>query len=85
MKMSNIGYEPRSRLYFDGNESRYELWETKFWGYLRIQKLHDVILCKLVQEGDDFMERNATVFAELIQFLDDRSLSLIMREAKDNG
>lgn len=52
----------------------------KFLGYLRIQKL----LCQDDQK-DIFMERNATVFAELIQSLDGRSLSLIMREARDNG
>lgn len=52
----------------------------KFLGYLRIQKL----LCQDDQK-DIFMERNATVFAELIQSLDGRSLSLIMREAKDDG
>lgn len=84
--MVNNGYEPRLRLYFNRDETKFELWETKFLGYLRIQKLHDIILCQDDQkEDDDFMEKNATVFAELIQFLDDRSLSLIMREAKDNG
>ena len=32
----------------------------------------------------DFVEKNATMFAELIQYLDDSSLSLVMRDAKDN-
>ena len=31
------------------------------------------------------MTKNETTFAELIQFLDDRSLSLVIREAKDDG
>ena len=30
-------------------------------------------------------EKNEEAFAELIQFLDDRSLSLVMRDAKDKG
>ena len=30
-------------------------------------------------------ERNETAFAELIQFLKDRSLTLIIREAGDEG
>ena len=33
----------------------------------------------------DFVENNATVFTELIQYLDDKSLSLLMRDAKDDG
>ena len=33
----------------------------------------------------DFVEKNATVFTKLIQFLDDSSLSLVMRDAKGNG
>ena len=32
----------------------------------------------------DFVEKNAKVFAELILNLDNKSLSLIMRDAKDN-
>ena len=30
-------------------------------------------------------DKNAEVFAELVQCLDDRSLSLVIREAKDDG
>ena len=33
----------------------------------------------------DFVEKNATVFTELIQYLDDKSVSLMMRDAQDNG
>ena len=33
----------------------------------------------------DFVEKNATIFAKLIQYLDDKSLSLIIRDARDNG
>ena len=29
---------------FDGDESRYELWEVKFIAHLHLQKLHDVVL-----------------------------------------
>ena len=38
------GYGPRYRLAFDGDESKYELWEVKFLGYMRLQKLYDVIV-----------------------------------------
>jgi len=30
-------------------------------------------------------EQNETAYAELIQFLDERSLTLVIREAKDDG
>ena len=33
----------------------------------------------------DFVEKNATVFAELIQYLDNKSLSLVIRDAQDSG
>ena len=33
----------------------------------------------------DFVEKNATVFAKLIQYFDYKVLSLVMKDAKDNG
>lgn len=52
-------------------------------GYLRLQKLRDVMVAP---DGEDVdPDRNAEAYAELIQFLDDKSLSLIMREAADDG
>ena len=85
------GYGPSARsgrLMFDGDERKYELWEVKFLGYLRLQKLHAVILPP--EEGGHVDaglndDKNADAFAELIQCLDDRSLSLLMRDAKNNG
>ena len=45
----------------------------KFLGYLRIQHLHQIVLSPTDQSDDiDFVEKNATVFAELIQYLDDK-------------
>ncbi|KAL7637430.1 UNVERIFIED_CONTAM: hypothetical protein RMT77_012158 [Armadillidium vulgare] len=81
--MNNIttGYGPR-RLYFDGDVEKYELWEVKFLGHLRLQNLLHVINDSTADaDGDD----NAKVFAELVLVLDDRSLSLIIRDAKDDG
>ena len=81
------GYEPRSaKLFFDGNESKYGLWDVKFLGYLRIQHLHQIILSPTDQSDDmDFVEKNASIFVELIQYLDDKSLSLVIIDARDNG
>ena len=72
--------------FFDGSESKYELWEVMFLEYLRIQHLHQIILSPTDQSDDmDIVEKNATVFAELIQYLDDKSLSLVIRDARDDG
>ena len=75
------GSGSRCRLLFDGDETKYELWEVKFLGYLRTIKLHDVVNA----EDDPDAEKNAQVFAELVIVLDDTSLSLVIRDAKDKG
>lgn len=76
-----------SRLVFDGDEKNYELWETKFLGHLRLQGLRDTILEEPDEDADEAEEesKNAEAYAELIQFLDDKSLSLVMRDAADDG
>ena len=77
---------PERKNFFDGYESKYELLEVKFLGYLRIQHLHQILPSSTGQSDDlDFVGKNATVFAELIQDLDDKSLSLVIRDAWDNG
>lgn len=89
------GYGPRrdvgsrwNRLCFDGDERNYELWETKFLGYLRLLGLKAAILDEpgeSEEEDKDLDEKNEVAYAELIQVLDDRSLSLVMRDARDDG
>ena len=52
----------------------------KFLGYLRIQHLHQIILLPTDQNDDiDFIEKNATIFAELILYLDDKSVIIDKR------
>ncbi|XP_028291069.1 uncharacterized protein LOC114478151 [Gouania willdenowi] len=82
------GYGPRHstggrwhRLVFDGDENHYEIWEVKFLAYLRTLGLKDTIL----SADNPDREKNEECYAELIQFLDDKSLSLVMRDAADNG
>ena len=77
----SVAYGPRkAKLFFDGDVSKYELWGVKFLGCLRIQHLHQIILSPTDQSDDmDFVEKNATVFPKLIQYLDDKSLSLVIR------
>ncbi|KAG1961315.1 hypothetical protein F2P79_005481 [Pimephales promelas] len=74
-----------SRLVFDGDEKNYELWETEFLGHLCLQGLKETILNEPSEEDEEDETKNAEAYAELIQFLDDRSLSLVMREAADDG
>lgn len=86
--MSRRAYESSgrwSRLVFDGDERNYELWETKLLGHLRLQGLKDIILNEPDGGDDEEEDKNAEAYAELIQFLDDKSLSLVMRDAADNG
>ena len=86
---ATTGYGPRtSRPFFDGNDDRYELWETRFVGHLRHQKLHSTILSPDeggVATADLNAEKNAEAFAELSLCIDDRSLSLVLRDAKNDG
>lgn len=79
------GYGPRRTLVFDGDESRYELWEVKFLGYMRLQKLYDVVIPKEGETSAPSAADKASAFAELVQCLDDRSLSLVIREANNDG
>lgn len=88
------GYGPRAvtggrfaRLVFDGDERKFEQWLMKFLGYMRLNKLKDVIspTDPATPPAEDFAEKNEEAYAELIQFLDDKSLSLVMRDAVDDG
>ena len=72
----------RSRLLFDRDEERYKIWKTKFFSHLRSLGLKDVILGVNLPGEDN--ERNEKAYAKVAQFLDGKSLLLIMREAADN-
>ena len=62
-----------------------ELWEVKFLGHLRLQKLFNVAVKQEGERDPPDADKNAKVFAELVQCLDDRSLSLVIREANNDG
>ena len=84
---SSTGYGPRmhGKPYFDGDEGKYELWEIKFLAHMRLQKLHKTIASGVAPTTEADIEKNVEAFAELVQHLDDRSLSLIILDAQDNG
>ena len=84
MSTNSTGYGPsRSRwdnLCFDGDENKWEQWEVKFLAYMRLKKLKNILI------GERFdANKNEEAYAELIQFLDDRSLGLVMHTATDDG
>ena len=60
----------------------------KFIGFCRLQKLYDAILPPSeggVADADLTDVKNAEAFAELSLALNDRSLSLIIHDAKNDG
>ena len=84
--MNEIGYGPSSRYgrrLFDGDERKCERWEVKFLGYMRLRKLKNAITA--ADDADITAATNEEIFAELIQFLDDKSLALVMRDARYDG
>ena len=51
---------------------------------MRLHKLHEVILAEGELDEENAF-KNIDAFIQLIQCLDDRSLSLVMRDVKDDG
>ncbi len=75
---------------FDGDERKYELWEVKFLGYLRLKNLSETILTLFAADASEETRaadsvKNADAFAELVLYLDDRSLSLVIRDVANDG
>jgi hypothetical protein len=52
---TSTGYGPRGRIYFDGNEESYPIWETRFINYLYTQDagVYKAILPKVTDVDDD--------------------------------
>ena len=88
---NSTGYGPSSQwqnLYFNGDERKYEQWEIRFLGFLKIKKLKSIAIPTDPENpptDQDALDKNEEVFALLCQFLDETSLSLIIRDAKDDG
>ncbi|CAB3995742.1 myosin heavy fast skeletal muscle [Paramuricea clavata] len=82
---NSTGYGPRRGLLFDGNESKYELWEVTFLGYMRLQKLYKVFVRDASEKDPPDASTQADAFAELVQCLNDISLSLVIQDARDDG
>ena len=87
MAGSLTGYgAPAHQLRFDGDESKYELWETKMLAYMKLKKLKTVILpAENHLAAAVSNDKKKEAYSELILLLDERSQNLIMRDAKDDG
>jgi hypothetical protein len=87
----STGYGPsaRTRLYFDGKQESYPIWETRFTNFLfTVDKgVHKALLPPVDGVGDDadFNAKNRWAYAELVQVLDERSLQMIMSDASNDG
>ena len=75
MAGSLAGYgAPAHQLRFDGDESKYELWETKMLAYMKLKKLKHVVLPaenNLTAHISD--DKKEEAYSELIFLLDERS------------
>ena len=80
---TSTGYGPRGKLYFNGEDEKHDIWEVKFTSYLRLQNLLKALADDYAE--NDAADLNTRIFAELVQVLDDKSLSLIMKDANDDG
>ena len=70
-------------LHFSGDEKHWELWEERFMAYMRQKKLHKIV--DISHDGPIDVTKNSEVYSELVHLLDDRSLGLVMRDAKNDG
>jgi len=74
----------RARLYFDGDEWKFEFWEVKFLAHLRTLNLASTILPVAdggVPDEEIDAEKNAECFSCIVQMIDNRSLSSIIQDA----
>ena len=82
MASGSTGYEPSSRLlHFDGDERNYEQWECRILAFMKIKDLKTAILPGTPATA----ENKERAYAQLVQFLDSKSLNLVMHDAKDDG
>ena len=75
------GYGPNAHLMFDGDEQKWEQFECKFLAYMKIKNLKYVVASDMPASAD----KREEAYSELVQCLDERSLNLIMRDARDDG
>ena len=81
----STGYGPRasaSKLVFTGEENDNDLWEVRMLAYMGLQDLKTTILPSTTEAEP---AKNEKAYAELVMLLDEKSLSMVMNEASDDG
>ena len=84
----STGYGPSgrwSRLMFNGDERKYEQWEFRFLGYMLMKQLKSTVLPSTNESEPVDVNKQELAFAEMIQFQDEKSLGLVIRDANNNG
>ena len=74
--------EKHGRPMFSGNEEDFSYWADRFEAFIHCKKLNKVL------EGDGGRHhdsQNVTLWSELVQCLDKRSLMLVRRDCKNDG
>ena len=80
--LRSSGYGPSNpwkKLILDRGKVKDEPSEPKILGYFKLKGLKEGFALGKIDAN-----KNELMFAELVQYLDERSLSLVMRDAKDN-
>ena len=96
--MSNTTcYEPSHsgqrwfRLVFNGDKKNFKLWETRFLAHMELRSHREVILedPEIPNEDEAALvedeAKNGEAYAQLVQCPDNKSLSLVMKDAKRDG
>ena len=65
---------------FSGEADSFELWRLNVKGLIRINKLHSILDSTDPNVNAD---KNTEIFALMVQYLDDKSLNLIIRYVPD--
>ena len=68
-----------SKLLSDGDETKHEILERKFLGHLHMVDLKKTILDRSLNEDEINIKRNEEAYVQLINFMNDKSLSYITR------
>ena len=76
--VNSTGQPRKNNLVYNGDPDTYELWKIKFVSYLKLRDLDG----KSDGNGTVSVDKNALVFAELVQLMDDSSLSLIIKRCE---
>ena len=67
---------------FTGDEQDYDIWEVIFLSYMALKALKETILLSSTTVDST---KNEKAYAELAMILDEKSLSMIMTDAIDDG